>query len=66
MKEGHEDRFNKRLEAAFPTPKKSKFYIFGIAASVVVIVALSIVFLHNTRTEEPLETVVIQDKEALQ
>lgn len=66
MKEGHEDRFNKRIEAAFPVPKKSKFYIFGIAASVLVIVALGMVFIQQTRTEEPIETVVIQNKEDLQ
>ncbi|MGB5646857.1 hypothetical protein [Muriicola sp.] len=63
MKEGHEDRFNKRLEAALPAPKKSRFYILGIAASVVVIVALSMVFIQNSQTEEPTETVVIQNKE---
>jgi hypothetical protein len=66
MKEGHEARFNERLEAAFPERKKSKFYIFGIAASVLVIVALSMVFIQQTRTEEPIETVVIQNKEDLQ
>ncbi len=62
MKEGHETRFNARLAAAFPAPKKSKFYIFGIAASVVVVVALSIVFFQNTGKEDPIETVVIQNK----
>jgi hypothetical protein len=59
MKEGHEARFNERLEAAFPAPKKSKFYILGIAASVVVLVALSFVFFRNHDVKEPIETVVI-------
>ncbi|WP_297765932.1 hypothetical protein [uncultured Muriicola sp.] len=62
LKEGHEARFTKRLEEAFPETKRSRFYLFGIAASVVVLVGLSFVFFQNTATEEPAKTVVIPNK----
>ncbi len=58
LKEGHEARFSKRLEEAFPESKRSRFYLFGIAASVVVLVGLGYVFFQNTATEDPTKTVV--------
>ncbi len=66
LKEGHEARFSKRLEEAFHTPKKSRFYLYGIAASIVVLVGLGFVFFQNTATEDPTKTVVIPNNEELQ
>jgi hypothetical protein len=63
LKEGHEARFTKRLEEAFPKPKRSRFYLFGIAASVVVLVGLGFLFFRNTATEEPVKTVVIPNNQ---
>ncbi len=66
LKEGHEARFTHRLDEAFPTPKRSRFYFFGVAASVVILVGLSIVFFGTGGVDEPTKTVVIQQKPELQ
>lgn len=42
MKPGHEERFARRLEAAIPTTHKRKYRIYLLAASVVLLVGLSI------------------------
>ena len=63
LKEGHEARFSKRLEEVFPEPKRSRFYLFSIAASVVVLVGLSYVFFQNAATEDPTKTIVIPNKQ---
>jgi hypothetical protein len=66
LKEGHEARFANRLEEAFPEVKKSKFYLFGIAASIVVLIGLGFVFFQTTVTEVPTKTVVLQKNSELQ
>jgi len=58
LKEGHEARFADRLGEAFPESKKSRFYFFGIAASVVILLGLGLVFFLNRDMEEPIRTVV--------
>lgn len=66
LKEGHEARFTNRLEEAFPETKKSRFYLFGIAASIVVLIGLGFVFFQTTVTEVPMKTVVLQKNSELQ
>ena len=60
MKAGHEARFEERLDQAFPKPKRSFYYILGMAASVVVLIGLGFVFVHQLQTEVPVKTTVLE------
>ena len=61
MKDGHEARFEARLNEAFPPrQKRSMFYVIGIAASVVVLIGLGIVFTRQSPPEDPVRTTVLE------
>jgi hypothetical protein len=62
LKEGHEARFEERLKEAFPKRRKSNFYLFGMAASVVVLLGLGVVLYQQIRTTETLKTTVIDQR----
>ncbi|WP_188371085.1 hypothetical protein [Muriicola marianensis] len=59
MKEGHEARFEQRLDEAFPQKRRSFYYLFGMAASVVVLLGLGFVFYQQMQTEIPVKTTVV-------
>jgi hypothetical protein len=60
MKEGHEARFEQRLNEAFPKRRLPLFYVLGIAASVVVLIGLGIVFTRQMQTDDPVRTTVLE------
>ncbi len=60
MKEGHEARFEQRLGEAFPEKRRSFYYLYGMAASVVVLLGLGFVFYQQMQTEGPVKTTVVE------
>ncbi|NNJ88768.1 MAG: hypothetical protein HKP53_05155 [Eudoraea sp.] len=57
LKAGHETRFEDRLTRAFPKRKRSPLRIWGIAASVIVLLGLGGVFFQQTSDTDPDKTV---------
>ena len=66
IKPGHEERFLKKLEESIPSNKKTKWGWLHIAASVVVLVSLSLGFWFLSGNDESTVTVVQNDKEEKQ
>ncbi len=59
LKAGHEDRFEERLTQAFPNRRRSRYRLWGIAASVIVLLGLGGVFFQQTKTNDPIKTIVL-------
>ncbi|MEP5831785.1 MAG: hypothetical protein ABJ300_16015 [Maribacter dokdonensis] len=66
IKPGHEERFLKKLEKSIPSNKTTKWGWLHIAASVVVLVSLSLGFWFLSGNDENTVTVVQNDKEKKQ
>ncbi|MEO9662180.1 MAG: hypothetical protein ABJG16_13275 [Maribacter dokdonensis] len=66
IKPGHEERFLKKLEESIPSNKTTKWGWLHIAASVVVLVSLSLGFWFLSGNNEDTVTVVQNDKEEKQ
>ncbi|MEO9479209.1 MAG: hypothetical protein ABJO28_13875 [Maribacter dokdonensis] len=66
IKPGHEERFLKKLEKSIPSNKTTKWGWLHIAASVVVLVSLSLGFWFLSGNDENTVTVVQNDKEEKQ
>lgn len=61
MKEGHEERFLKRLEGELPHHKKSSSYQWlKIAASVVVLLGIGYFFVQNQLKNDSIKTSVVE------
>lgn len=58
LKEGHNSRFKDKLNAALPAPKQNKWFVYKIAASVIVLLTISILVYNN----QSKNTVVDIDK----
>ncbi|NAS29799.1 hypothetical protein GTQ40_02340 [Flavobacteriaceae bacterium R38] len=66
MKEGHEDRFFKKLEEELPVSKKNNMFLFmKIAASVIVIITTGLLINKLMNSDQPIEgpEVVTTEKE---
>jgi len=66
IKPGHEERFLKKLEKSIPSNKTTKWGWLHIAASVVVLVSLSLGFWFLSGNDENTVTLVQNDKEEKQ
>lgn len=60
LKEGHEARFERRLKEAFPARRRTSFYFTRIAASVIVLLGLSVVYYQMIHQQDPLKTTIIE------
>jgi len=66
MPKGHEARFLKKLEAAKPRRKKSRFTFFNIAASVVLLIGLSFGAFQMFNTDKPTDIVDANPKTTIE
>ncbi|NER10774.1 hypothetical protein SAMN06265375_102245 [Muriicola jejuensis] len=66
MREGHEIRFEQKLDEAFPQRRSSFYYLMGMAASVVILMGLGFVFFQQMQTEVPVKTTVIDQQPVAQ
>lgn len=62
LKQGHEERFLKRLEKELPKQNKSRFFFLKVAASVLVVISIGI-YAYNTYKKESVIKTSIVDKD---
>lgn len=60
MKDGHEQRFLKRMEVELPVAKGPSYPWFKIAASLIILAGLSTYFFMNWNKPEPVETTIVE------
>jgi hypothetical protein len=61
LPKGHEARFEALLDREFPGERKiSMYYFLGIAASVVVLIGLTLAFYSDSPEETPVKTTVVE------
>tara|TARA_R110002050_G_scaffold298901_1_gene463093 strand:- start:33360 stop:33956 length:597 start_codon:yes stop_codon:yes gene_type:complete len=60
MKDGHEQRFIKRMEVELPVAKGPSLPWFKIAASIIMLTGLGAYILMNWNNTEPLETIIVE------
>jgi hypothetical protein len=60
MKDGHEQRFLKRMEVELPVAKGPPYPWFKIAASLIILAGLSTYFFMNWNKPEPVETTIVE------
>ncbi|MFH6768264.1 hypothetical protein V8G56_05920 [Gaetbulibacter aquiaggeris] len=58
MPENHQERFLSKLEETLPVKKKTKFFWFQMAASVVVLIGLSFGTFNYFQPEQPINNVI--------
>tara|TARA_R110000868_G_scaffold77458_1_gene221757 strand:+ start:1960 stop:2535 length:576 start_codon:yes stop_codon:yes gene_type:complete len=59
MKDGHEQRFMKRMEMELPVAKGPSFPWFKIAASLIILIGLGTYFFMNWNNLEPIKTTIV-------
>ena len=59
LKDGHITRFEDKLNAAMPAPKQNKWYVYKIAASVIVLLTISILVYHNQSKNTTVNNTVV-------
>ncbi|PXX28238.1 hypothetical protein [Arenibacter sp. ARW7G5Y1] len=60
MKDGHEQRFIKRMEVELPVAKGPSLPWFKIAASIIMLTGLGAYIFMNWNNTEPLETIIVE------
>ncbi len=59
MKKGHQSRFEKRLQAELPITKRATYFLFKIAASILVIIGIGLYFFINTENIYDINTTIV-------
>lgn len=60
MKDGHEQRFLKRMEVELPVAKRPSYPWFTIAASLIILAGLGTYIFMNWNKPEPVETTIVE------
>ncbi|MDX1769252.1 MAG: hypothetical protein R3294_14435 [Arenibacter troitsensis] len=60
MKDGHEQRFLKRMEVELPVAKRPSYPWFAIAASLIILAGLGTYIFMNWNKPEPVETTIVE------
>ncbi len=66
MKKGHQSRFEKRLQSQLPVTKKSSYFLFKVAASVLVIIGLGLYFLMNKENINDTNTTIVNSNNQIE
>lgn len=59
LKQGHTARFKDKLNVAMPAPKQNKWLVYKIAASVIVLLTISILVYNNQSKNTTIENTII-------
>ncbi|MGJ8733941.1 MAG: hypothetical protein ACSHW4_12370 [Cellulophaga sp.] len=59
LNKGHISRFEDKLNAAMPAPKQNKWFVYKIAASVIVLLTISILVYNNQSKKATIKSTVV-------
>ncbi len=64
LKEGHEERFLKKLGERSPKPRKPSFFFVKVAASILVMIGMgTLAYKMAPETEDPVKTTIVDTKD---